>query len=281
VDVVYIGTPHVFHCENALNAIAAGKHVVCEKPIAMNTTDAKKMMDAAKARGVFLVEAVWTRFFPLAKRLQGLLHDEQVIGDIVNVTADFSMVMPTTANPDSRVASKKLGAGALLDIGIYAMTWASIVLDASPKRDQSVQPTLLSSMLFNDGAGEEDKIDEQDTIILSYPDIKAQAVCTASMLRKTVSEFCTISGSKGSISVGGMAASRPGYLLLRLDGKSEEKIDFDIPGFGFGWEADAFAEDIRAGRLESEVVPFATTLTVMGRMDAARQQCGLLYPQDN
>jgi predicted dehydrogenase len=277
---VYIGTPHVFHCENALDAIAAGKHVVCEKPIAINARDAKKMMEAAKTKGVYLMEAVWTRFFPLTRKLQSLLHEEKVIGDIVNITADFSMVMSRVDNPNSRINLKKLGAGALLDIGIYALTWASLALDTSPKRDQNVGPTLFASLLFNDGASDEEKIDEQDTIVLSYTDVKAQAVCTASLLRKTIDEFCVISGSRGSIHVGGMAASRPGYLVLRVDGKAEEKLEFDIPGFGFRWEADAIADDLRAGRLESAVVPFATTLTIMERMDAARQQCGLIYPQD-
>ena len=115
---------------------------------------------------------------------------------------------------------------------------------------------------------------------MRYPDIKAQAVCTASLLRKTLCEFCTISGLKGSICVGGLAASRPGYLVLRVDGQPEQKIDFDIPGFGLHWEADAVAEDIRAGRLESRVVSFETTMTMMERMDTVRQQCGLRYPQD-
>ena len=281
VDVVYIGTPHVFHCENALDAIAAGKHVVCEKPIAMNARDAKKMIEAAQAKGVFLVEAVWTRFFPIAKKLQSLLWEEKVLGDVFNVTADFSMVMPIGGGKaDSRTVSKNLGAGALLDIGIYALTWASIVFDSSPNRNAAVQPEITSSMLFYGESSEEGKIDEQDTIVLRYPELKAQAVCTASLLRKTIGEFCNISGAKGSISVGGMAASRPGHLVLRIDGEKEKRIDFDIAGFGFGWEADGVAEDILTGRLESSTVSFETTLNIMERMDIARQQCGLRYPQD-
>jgi predicted dehydrogenase len=281
VDIVYIGTPHVFHCQNALDAIAAGKHVLCEKPIAMTSKDAQKMMDAAKAKGVFLMEAVWTRFFPIVGKLQSLLHDEKVIGNLAYVQADFSMVMPIDGgNLESRTSSKQLGAGALLDIGIYALTWASIVLDSSPGRDTKVKPKITASMLFHDDTSEEGMIDEQDTIILQYSELKAQAVCTASLLRKTTGEFCIISGSKGSISVGGMAASRPGYLVVRVDGQDEQRTDFDIPGFGFHWEADAVAADIRAGKLQNETMPFVATLTTMGRMDAVRQQCGLVYPQD-
>lgn len=191
------------------------------------------------------------------------------------------MIMPINSGaPDSRIASKSLGAGALLDIGIYALTWASIVLDSSPKRDPKQQPELSASMLFHADTNEDDRIDEQDTVVLRYNDLKAQAICTASLLRKTGDEFCNISGSKGSIGVGGMAASRPGYLVLRVGGEEEKRIDFEIPGFGFLYEQDAVAEDLRRGRLQSEVCSFETSLMVMRRMDEARKQCGLVYPQD-
>ncbi|PSN66001.1 NAD(P)-binding protein [Corynespora cassiicola Philippines] len=282
VDIVYIGTPHVCHLQNTLDAIAAGKHVLCEKPFAMNARDSKKMIDAAKAKGVFLMEAVWTRFFPIAKALQSLLHEEKVIGDIYNVHIDFAMIMPIggAANPDARVVSKALGAGALLDIGIYSLTWASLALDTSPKRNKNVSPEITSSMLFFDETDESKKIDEQDTVVLRYPDIKAQAVCTSSLLRKTPDEFGLVSGSKGTIAIGGVATSKPGFLVVRVSGEEEKKIDFDVPGYGFHYEADAVAEDIRAGRLENQTCPHETTLTIMSRMDTARSQCGLVYPQD-
>ncbi|KAF5027832.1 hypothetical protein F66182_59 [Fusarium sp. NRRL 66182] len=281
VDIVYIGTPHVLHCQNALDAIAAGKHVLCEKPIAINARDANKMMDAAQEKGVFLMEAVWTRFFPIAKKLKDLLHKQKVIGDIAAVFAEFGLNMPITdADPTKRTASRSLGAGALLDIGIYTLTWASLVLDTASSLQSRVQPSLTASMTFASETDLDKKVDEQTCVILRYPDLKAHAICTSSLLYKSGEEFARIQGSQGSISIGGPAASKPVYLVLRVKDKKEERLDFEVPGFGFHYEADAVAHDIKAGRTQSEICPLSTTLTIMSRMDDARSQCGLTYPQE-
>ncbi|KAK4954141.1 hypothetical protein LTR10_007569 [Elasticomyces elasticus] len=280
VDIVYIGTPHIFHYRNALDAIAAGRHVLCEKPIAMNSEQAKKLSEAAKANGVFLMEAIWTRFFPIVKKLQSLLHEDMIIGDVSLVEADFGIHMPiSNAKADTRVASKELGAGALLDIGIYTLTWASLILDSSPRRNTKIQPNLVSNMIFHDDDPER-RIDEGDTIVLTYPDIKAQAVCTASLLRKTGEEFCWIKGSKGSIAVGGLAASKPGYLAIRVNDEEEKRMDFDVLGMGFHYEADSVAEDVLAGRLENRTCPLGATLQIMSQISEARAQSSLTYPKD-
>lgn len=214
--------------------------------------------------------------------MQSLLHVEKVIGDIVNVKADFSKKKNIAgASGASRAAAKALGASALLDIGIYSLIWASIALDLNPKRNSKVVPDLSASMIFHDESDSDGKFDEQTTIVLRYPDLKAQAICSASILAGPAGQFCTVMGTKGSISVGGMAASRPGYLLLNIDGEEEQRLDFEIPGFGFHWEADAVAEDVQAGRLENSTCPHESTLLIMSRMDAAREQCGLTFPQDN
>lgn len=282
VDIVYVGTPHTVHCQNTLDAIAAGKHVLCEKPIAINARDAKKMVDAAREKGVFLMEAVWTRFFPIATKLHSLLYDEKVIGDIAAVFVDFGLNMPIgNADPKTRVASKSLGAGALLDIGIYSMTWASLVLDKSPLRQAETSPEISAVMTFHDEKLElAERIDEQVTAVLKYNDIKAQAICSASLLYKGGEEFARIEGSKGSIAVCGVAASKPGHLIIRVQGEEEKRLDFEVPGFGFHYEADAVAEDIRAGRQQNKTCSWSDTLTIMSRLDAVRETCGLVYPQD-
>ncbi|KAH6621709.1 hypothetical protein C7974DRAFT_397013 [Boeremia exigua] len=282
VDIVYIGTPHVVHCENTLDAIAVGKHVLCEKPVAVNSRDAKKMIDAAREKGVFLMEAVWTRFFPITTKLNSLLYEEKIIGDIAAVFVDFGLNMPIgKADPTTRVASKALGAGALLDIGIYSLTWASIILDKSPSRQTNTSPDMSATMTFhNEKLDIAERIDEQVTAVLRYSDLKAQAICSASLLYKSGAEFARIEGSKGSISVGGVAASKPGYLVIRVQDEEEERLDFEVPGFGFHYEADAVAEDIRAGRQENATCSWSDTTTIMSRLDAIRSTCGLTYPQD-
>ncbi|CAG9961984.1 unnamed protein product [Clonostachys byssicola] len=278
VDIVYIGTPHVLHCKNALDAIAAGKHVLCEKPFALNASEARMMIDAARAKGVFLMEAVWTRFFPVAKKFQSLLHDEKAIGDIASVFVDFGLYMPiSTADPARRTASRALGAGALLDLGIYTLTWASLTLD---KAVSSKSPKVMASMAFASETDPEKKVDEFTSVVLQYPDLKAHAMCTSSLLYKSAEEFAHVYGSKGSISVGGHMASRPQYLVVRLNGEEERRLDFEVSGFGFYYEADAVGADIRAGRLENSTCSLDSTLAIMSRMDNARAQCGLVYPQE-
>lgn len=91
VDIVYIGTPHAFHKQNCLDAISHGKHVLCEKAFCLNAADAKEVFEAAKQRGVFVMEAMWTRFFPLMAELRALVHNQKAIGDVSRVFADFAM----------------------------------------------------------------------------------------------------------------------------------------------------------------------------------------------
>lgn len=226
--------------------------------------------------------AVWTRFFPITAKLHSLLYDEKVIGDVAAAFVEFGLNMPIgKADPEARVASKSLGAGALLDIGIYSMTWASLILDKSPNRHTEISPEISATMTFHDEKLEPaERIDEQVTAVLKYPELKAQAVCSASLLYKSGEEFARIEGSKGSIAVGGVAASKPGYLVIRVQSEEAKRLDFEVPGFGFHYEADAVAEDIRAGRQQNRICSWNDTVTIMSRLDAVRKTCGLIYSQD-
>lgn len=225
---------------------------------------------------------MWVHFQPVAQKLQSLLHEEQVIGDIMSVQVEFGMNMPYGVDkPNARTNSRELGAGALLDIGIYPLTWASLVLDKAAKRDKSKEPRIASSMVFHESETDPEKrVDESNAIILSYPELCAQAVCTTSWIYDSSSNFANIRGDKGSIVVGGVGASIPRYLIVQLKGKEEQRIDFEPAGMGFEHEADAVAEDIKGGRTESTVLPLEHTLIMMRRMDEVRRQCGLVYPQD-
>ncbi|KAK7183835.1 oxidoreductase [Paraphaeosphaeria sporulosa] len=274
VDVVYIGTPHPLHHKNVLDAIAAGKHVLCEKPMAMNAQEGQEMVVAARKKGVFLMEAVWTRFFPVTKELQRLVHEEKAIGDISVAWVDFGIYTPIQSkDPGSRTASKKLGAGALLDLGIYSLTWASLIFGTA----SSASPDISANMVFSDHEDPNDRVDEQTAVILRYPEQRAQAICTASLLYKTPEIFARIEGSKGSISVGGVAASKPGFLIVKTKNGEEKKIDFPVEGRGFHFEADAVALDIQAGRLENNTCSLTTTQSILSYMDSIMAACGLSY----
>jgi predicted dehydrogenase len=116
VDVVYIATPHNFHFKNASDAIKAGKHVLCEKPITVSAEECKQLSLLAKKHDVFLMEAMWTYFLPAIQKAKQWVEQGR-IGTIKHVKADFGYPVPF--NPDGREYNLDLAGGCLLDMGIY------------------------------------------------------------------------------------------------------------------------------------------------------------------
>ncbi|KAJ3528487.1 hypothetical protein NM208_g10174 [Fusarium decemcellulare] len=274
VDIIYIGTPHAFHKQNCLDAIAQGKHVLCEKAFTLNAREAREVFEAAKQKGVFVMEAMWTRFFPLVKTLQKLVHEDKVVGDVVRVFCDFAMNQNIESRgPESRLKNPALGAGSLLDIGIYSLTWGLVNLDPGVG-DKAKTPKIAAAQTLVDG------VDFGSSIILLYPDGK-QGILTSNVTVKTEAEFCRVEGKKGHIVVEGFAASVPQSFTVYKDGEEEEKkYEFERPGKGFYWEADAVALDIAAGKTESDVMPWAETVRVLEILDEVRTQGGAKFPQD-
>ncbi|KAL4728954.1 hypothetical protein ACLX1H_003360 [Fusarium chlamydosporum] len=260
VDIIYIGTPHGFHKRNCLDAIAYGKHVLCEKTFTLNAREAREVFEAAKAKGVFIMEAMWTRFFPLVKTIQKLVHEEKVIGDVVRLFADFAMDQRIESlAPEHRLRDLSLGAGSLLDIGIYSLTWGLLGLD-SGIGEKATTPRICGTQTLVRG------VDIGTSIILLYPDGK-QGIITTNSNVKTPLAFCRIEGTEGHIIVEGPAAA-PETFTVYKDGETEgQKYEFEKPGRGFYWEADAVALDIAAGKVESDVMPWTETVRVMEIMD--------------
>lgn len=280
VDIVYIGTPHGFHKKNCLDAIRHGKHVLCEKAFTLNAHETSEVLEAAKAKGVFVMEAMWTRFFPLVKSIQKLVHEDKAIGRVHRVMCDFAMDQGLELKgPDSRLKNLSLGASSLLDIGIYSLTWAIVGLEVplgTNHREASEQPKLMATSTLSDG------VDVATSIMLQYADGR-QGIATSHSATgmKTPSSFCRIEGSKGTIIVDGFAASVPSSFMVQKRGVEDQKFEFERPGKGFYWEADAVALDIAAGRTESETMPWAETIRVMELLDEARRQGGVIFPQDS
>ncbi len=134
VEAVYIATTHNLHYENVKLCLEKGKHVLCEKPFTVNAVQAQELIELARAKKLFMMEAVWTRFLPAILKLQELLA-AGVIGDVRTVKADFSIWR--AFDPENRLWNKALAGGALLDLGIYPITFASIVFGEQPIRIQS------------------------------------------------------------------------------------------------------------------------------------------------
>ncbi|CAE6499272.1 unnamed protein product [Rhizoctonia solani] len=270
VDIIYIATPHSHHYENGLLALEAGKHVLCEA-ITVNARQAAHLAKVAESKKVFLMEAVWTRFFPISKEIQRLIHEEKVLGDIRRVFADLAMVFKRDAN--SRLYNPELAGGALLDLGIYPFTWAFMTLYDHPD-NQKTKPSVTANILKSQLT----PVDETTSVTLNFRKLHATAHVSCSMTAKTVSPYCvTIQGEKGELQVA-PAPYRPEQFVLKLYDQEPKTYDYKIPGQGLFWEADECARQIRDGKLQSERFSLKDSVAFMEVLDEVRRQGGLSYP---
>lgn len=260
VDVVYIGTPHTYHLPNALLCLKAGKHVLCEKPFAVNRAQAQEMVDCARAKNRFLMDAFWTRFFPGMIKLRELLA-EGVIGDVMLLQVDFGFRMGAIM-PEHRLFDPELGGGALLDVGVYCVQLASMVYGK--------QPSEILSQVALGSTG----VDELSATIFKYSDYELATISTA--IRLSTPQEARIMGSKGYIALSNWW--QPSELTVAVSGQEPETFKFRNEGNGFNYEAAAVGDCIRSGLIECEVMPLDETLAIMDTMDRIRALWGLRYP---
>jgi predicted dehydrogenase len=286
VDVVYIGTPHAFHKKNCLDAIAAGKNVLCEKSFTINSREAREVFEAATQKGVYVHEAMWLRHRPLVHELRRLLYEEKVIGEVFRMFSDFGLRVDIPSLPaTSRYKDINLGAGTLLDNGIYPLTWAILTLDPGTPRD-SERPEILAAQTHQDG------IEVSTTVILNYKKSGRHGIISSTAMSNGEANLVArIHGTNGFIEVEGPVPSVPlsftvypsqagdpdGIYVEKSRGK---KYEFPRVGRGFIYEADNTALDILAGKKESDIMPRSETMRVMEIMDEIRRQGGTVYPAD-
>jgi len=262
IDVVYVATPHVRHHSDTLLCIAAGKAVLCEKPLAMNAAEAQRMVDAARSAGVFLMEAMWTAFFPAVQYALGALEDG-AIGTPRFVSADFSY--QATLGPDSRLFNKTLGGGGLLDIGIYPVALADMVFEVEPER-------MVSS--WTQG---ETGVDIASAMVFDYPG-SGRAILSSS-LQYDAPQNGVIAGDGGYIVLHDRF-SQPDSCRIVAQGEIIERV-FDREGYGYHYEAREVVDCLRRGRTESVRASWDASLRVMRTLDRIRADWGLRYPNDD
>jgi predicted dehydrogenase len=259
VEAVYVAVPHPFHAENSLLCLEAGKAVLCEKPFALNASQAAEVIRRARAGKLLVMEGMWTRAFPVMARLRQLLADEAV-GRVRLVAADFSFRREFSA--EGRHYNRALGGGALLDVGVYPVSLASMILGP---------PERICSAAEMGGTG----VDYQAAMIFHYQNgaaaalyagLRAQSPCEAEIL-----------GESGSIKVHGVWWKPSRMTVTPTRGKSEE-WNMPYTGNGYQYEAAEFMNCLREGRLESAIMPLDETLSIMKTLDAARAPWGLRYP---
>lgn len=258
VEAVYIATPHTLHAENSLLCLAQGKAVLCEKPLTLNAGEAKIVVDAARSHGHFLMEAMWTRFFPLLTTIRELIAADR-IGEPRLLQADFGF--RTTFDPEHRLFNPALGGGALLDVGVYPVSFASFIL-GSPSAVKS------SAALGETG------VDEQNAIILEHPN--GALALLSSAIRTDTEQAALIVGTKGRIRLHA-PWWKPEKLTLYTDA-GEEVISSPLTHNGYAYEAAEVARCLQEGALESPLMPLDETLAIMQTLDTCRAQWGLHYP---
>ncbi|NJN82561.1 MAG: Gfo/Idh/MocA family oxidoreductase [Caldilineaceae bacterium] len=261
VDAIYIATPHTLHKENMLLCLNAGKAVLCEKPFTINASEAQEAINLARARGLFLMEAMWTRYLPLMVELRHRLADGQ-IGEIRMISADFGY--RAAFNPERRTFDPALGGGALLDVGVYPISLASMLLGA---------PSRIVSLAELGETG----VDEQSAMILGYPGGELAVLHTA--VRTQTPHDATIMGTAGSIRIH-TPWWVPRSMTISVAGEQPELVEIPFEGNGYNYEAAELHTCLREGKHESAIMPLDETLQIMQTMDTIRGQWGMKYPME-
>lgn len=259
IEAVYVASPHSEHREHALLAIAAGKHLLVEKSFARSEAEAREVVDAARAAGVFCMEAMWTRFLPHVVALRTMIRRGD-IGTPVGLIADHGQ--PFADKPaEHRIHNPRLAGGALLDLGVYPVSFAHDILGV-PDRIAAVGSLTPTG------------VDGQISMALGFgPDVQAALHTTS--LAKTATT-AVIFGSEGRIEIDGDFYRPTSFSLIRDDGATWDFFR-EVDG-GFQYQAAEVARRIAAGETESPVITLDNTLEVMRTMDEIRRQVGVVYP---
>jgi len=259
VDAIYVASPHSEHKAHALLAIAAGKHVLVEKSFARNEAEAAEVFAAARTAGVFVMEAMWTRFLPHVIALRSVLERGE-IGEVVSFIADHGQAFNHL--PDThRLLNPALAGGALLDLGVYPVSFAHDLLGV---------PDTISATGSLTPAG----VDGQLSIALGYGE-RVQASLHTTMWSKTATT-AVIGGTEGRIEIASDFYRPTSFTVLRNDG-AWWGYDREVDG-GFQYQAAEVARRIADGATQSPRITWDNTLEVMRTMDEVRRQAGVVYP---
>ncbi|MDQ1044935.1 putative dehydrogenase [Streptomyces sp. V4I2] len=265
IDVVYVATPHSAHRAAAGLCLTAGRNVLCEKAFTLNAREAEELVALAKARGSFLMEAMWMYCNPLIRRLADLVRDG-AIGEVRTVHADFGLAGPFP--PSHRLRDPAQGGGALLDLGVYPVSFAHLLL--GEPSDIAARATLS-----------EEGVDLQTGALLSW-DSGAIASVHCSLVGGTATT-ASVTGTLGRIDIpyGFFHTDR---FVLHRDGRDPQEFTADPadgPRGSLRHEAREVMRALRAGETESPLVPLDGTLAVMRTLDAIRERVGVRYPGED
>ncbi|KAG5667480.1 hypothetical protein PVAND_015460 [Polypedilum vanderplanki] len=266
VDVVYIGSINTTHLEIGLMMLDGGKHILCEKPLTLNVKQAEQLLNHAKEKKLFCMEAIWSRYFPIYRQLKARINNGD-LGDIKEVYAEFGVEM---ADVD-RVMKNELGGGSTLDIGTYAIQFSQFVFRAEPT---SIKAT---------GKLNEEGVDTETEVELKYPNGGVARYKTNST--KELSNIATVTGSKGTMKL------HTFWCPTELEDVDGQMKKFELPqnrlgkfiyfhGAGMRYEAEEVRRCINEGLTESEDATHNDSLVIARIRDEIRRQLGVKFDED-
>ena len=260
VELVYIATPHSHHFEHIMLCLQHGKHVLCEKAFTMNADQAHRAAEEAQSRGLYLAEAIWTRYMPSRRIIDNVLASG-AIGTPNTLTANLSYVI----DHKERIMRPELAGGALLDIGVYGLNFALMHFGTDIA-------SIGSAVQMTD-----EGVDAMESITIFYNDGR-MAVLTHSIYARSDRKGI-IHGDKGYMVVENINNPQS-VSVYDLNDQLVER--YDVPSQISGYEYQFLEADrcIRAGKMQSESMPLSETVYVMDVMDDLRAQWGMVYPQE-
>jgi predicted dehydrogenase len=259
VDVVYVASPHARHLADTCLFLEAGRHVLCEKPMALDRAQVEHMIATARRRGLFLMEAMWSRFLPswqLARRLV----DEGRIGDPVVAQAELGFRFPF--DPGHRLFDPALGGGAALDLGVYPVSFCSFLLGP---------PDAVVAQ----GHVGETGVDEQFAAVLHHPGGRLGVVTGAS--RASLASTVRVTGTHGWLALPAMMHGAT-HVDVGDNAGGRERIEAPYEGEGLRHQAVEVHRCLRDGLTESPVMPLDETAAIAGTLDAILGALGVTYP---
>lgn len=260
VDVIYVSTPHPLHVSNAMLALEAGKHVLIEKPFAVNGTEAQAIADLARAKGLLVLEAMWTRYLPHMVRIREIIA-AGTLGEVRTLIADHTQLL--SDDPAHRINALELGGGALLDLGIYPISFAWDLFGAP----LTVQATATFKAT---GA------DAQVATIFGYEGGRVASTLSASDARGP--NVATVLGTLARIDIDPVWYTPTTFRVVAPDGAVLEEYASEVIGRGMHFQAEAVERLVAEGNLTGDVLPIDETVAIIGTLDAIRGQIGLRYP---
>ncbi len=261
IDAAYIAVPHSGHIGCSCLMMNNSKHVLCEKPMAVNVTEAEEMFRCAEENNVLLMEAMWARLVPGTIKMLEIVKNG-LLGDILGVEGKFCYTMDED-EMDHHVFKPENGGGSLLDVGVYGLNFASWYLG------KDVEAINAQSDFYNG-------VDSHTCVLLKYRNGAIADISSAILLRKPNEGF--VYGTKGYAYLKRFYA--PQEIEICLNNGGTQKISVPYAGNGFEEQIEHFSECVLQGLRESPVVTREQTLYVTRVMDKIRKITGIIYPQD-